>query len=484
MTSEDPVQNRTLSRIEDLQYNVIAGILSAHADQAKAVERMQHILDNLQEKHFNGKLLRCWQIVAYYFDRLAVIPPHVSFKEIINSSTSLSLTDRVELGELFDAFFTTEISDPLFAISVARLAERVRDFEYSRILSDGLAILNGERGAPDSPLAAYDESRMHVEERLGELDLDVAPTITLEGDINDEVLEVLQDYIDIKTNDETGILSGFEDLDSTVGGLFPGSVMLVAGYTSEGKSMIAKNMAYHAAYEMNKNVLFGAVEETRAQVRRTMVVRHSHNERFNGMDPLRYNALKWGRLSLEAEEMLQLVLNDMRTVHDDDGNRRHGRMDIFQLPSHSSIQYVERYIRRKQQTYPVDLVVIDYLGLLASARRQTKREEQDDMLIQTKRMANELQIPVLSPWQISRTAWTEAKQTGSYTKSSLSDTSQAEKTSDVILSILALDEPNTLQCQILKNRDGSAGGDFRLSTDFATCLISAESRMTDMLLGG
>ena len=64
----------------------------------------------------------------------------------------------------------------------------------------------------------------------------------------------------------------------------------------------------------------------------------------------------------------------------------------------------------------------------------------------------------MSPWQMSRNAWYEAKESGgTYTMASLSDTSEAEKSSSQIISIFKEDNDNAdgrLNIQVLKNRSG------------------------------
>jgi hypothetical protein len=99
-----------------------------------------------------------------------------------------------------------------------------------------------------------------------------------------------------------------------------------------------------------------------------------------------------------------------------------------------------------------------------------------------KRLAVEYGIPILSPWQVSREAWRDAQKSSKYTKAALADTSQAERASDIIISLLKSDEdPNVLKCQVLKNRNGAADMEFDLYTDFPTSLVSSQRAHHDLL---
>lgn len=69
-----------------------------------------------------------------------------------------------------------------------------------------------------------------------------------------------------------GLSTGYSTLDAKMGGLEPGSVVLIGGETSNGKSMLAINIALNIAKEMT-NVLYMSLEMTRKQVwKRVMAI--------------------------------------------------------------------------------------------------------------------------------------------------------------------------------------------------------------------
>ena len=484
--------------IVDLQKNCLAGVLSAWETQDIARVRLQKITAELSEQHFQGEYYRVWQMLSYYGYVIDGVPAPSRFKEAIDNARNLAVPEKVRLNEHFASLASIDVSDIDFSISIVRLKEQQESDKMDEILRTAVAIQNGIYTHKGKELSGYQDSKEYLLEQLPSADgpmLDV--TSRLEGDINtlEDANAIIDSYRRAQTEDSYGITTGLADLDLHIGGLSKGDIMLIAGFTSVGKSKVAQNIAYHVCYNLGKNVVFGTNEVTREQVHRTMVVRHSHNDVFQGKNPLRYLDVKRGHLEQYDEEFLREVVVDMQKPVDDSGNRRYGRMYIFQMPSRSTVDYVRNVLQRVKRNFDVDLVVIDYLGLMSSqGRRDSRREELDDLLVGAKRLAVEVQVPIVSPWQISRMAWNEArdKQRNNsrdlYTRASLSDTSQAEKTSDIIISLFKPNDAdggydssrnNVLRCQVLKNRDGEVGGDFDLTTDFATGMVRSEQVYDD-----
>ena len=467
-----------MSALSDLQKVCLASLLVEDEDKARL--RMQELLVKCQDRHFHGDYFRLWRVIARYYPILDAVPPVESLREIITNSKELNVLTKDELLKNLDELVAEDISDILFQISVRRLGEYWQENEFQEMLAVASDILNGSVTIKNDVFAGYEDARAYISDHLNDLDSDLHVP-TQEGDINAEVADVLRRYVSAKNGENQGILTGLADLDDVTGGLRPGDLMLIGGYTSEGKSKLSLNMAYSACYEQCKNVVYGVNETTREQVQLGMTVRHSHNARFGGATPLRYSAVDRGKLTADGEDMLKQVLLDMRTDRDEDDNRRHGHMEVFQMPSRVSLDYVRHVILKRQRSYPVDLVVVDYLGLMSSGRRESRREELDDLLVQAKRMAVELQVPIISPWQISRVAWEAAQHTGAYTKSALGETAQTERASDILLTILAMEEQNKLKCQILKNRNGEAGAEFELFTNWASSYVSSDNALDRIL---
>lgn len=459
---------------EDTQKTVLSGLCANDNEQAETNQRFSAALSTVRDEFFSGRLAAIWKILVRYFGLSSGVPSPTDFEAILNTAHNLPPSDRDEYLIAFKDIAGTYISAARFKLATVRLIEEWRDEHYQKVISDASQIHLNQLSIGDKLLTGIDDSINYVREGLSTIE-----NLTEdhdEGDINIEGEDVVRDYEQAKGGTSKGVLSGFIELDAQTHGAQPGELWLIAGYTGEGKSKIAYNMAYSAAYIQRKNVLFGTAEATREQVRRNLVVRHTHHPKFDRPGGLRYSDVKWGTLSEADEQFLRMSLKDMRTG-------QYGRCYVFKIPHRASINYVADVLARQQRLYPADVIIVDYLGLMASDhRRPSRREELDDLLISSKRLAVDKNIPLISPWQLSRDAWKEAQKSHAYTKASLSDTSQAEKSTDLIMAILRSDEnPSELMCQVLKYRDGEELNQFILSTDFATSHVTSKTESYDIL---
>ena len=71
---------------------------------------------------------------------------------------------------------------------------------------------------------------------------------------------------------------------------------------------------------------------------------------------------------------------------------------------------------------------------------------------------------------MSQTAYKEALKAGEYSLANLAETSEAEKSADIIMSMLVMpDSGSELKMQIIKNRDGACPPPTMVSYDYRSC---------------
>lgn len=234
---------------------------------------------------------------------------------------------------------------------------------------------------------------------------------------------------------------------------------------------MAVQLAWSAAVEQGKNVLFLTTETIRAQVRRRSIARHSCLSVFGTGDGLNSRDIKDGTLSEDDERIFTDVVGDF------DENPGYGHYYIAQIPRAASMEYIESKALRVLRSMPVDLIVMDYLALLKSERkRTTDREELSGILKAAKQMSTTFNdgngVPFVSPWQVSRTARIEAEKTGFYTLNALSETAETSNSADTIISLLAPLDNESRRCkvktQVMKHRDGEKANSIELMVDYAT----------------
>lgn len=369
-------------------------------------------------------------------------------------------------------------------------AARVEDHEF-RYAIDALKSLRADRLTGEAITTAFEikergleidgeehrgheASREYLRAELARIDKIDGSDHAPEGDVRTEGDEIRAEYAARKAGETTsGILTGIAEIDGANDGFHNGELVLVAAYTSEGKSQFVSQTAWHAATQQGKNVFFATTETLRAQIRRRIIARHSRLPQFGYEGGLNASTIKTGTLDPEQEMVLEAVLDDLET------NPDYGRLHITQVPRGGTLGFVEGRMLRAEQQWPIDLAVIDYLALLKpDARRKDTREEFNDLLRDAKTLAASFAqgrgVPLLSPWQTGREKWRTALEVGEYFLDAMSDTSEAEKSSDQIISLLRLpDAPDEARVKFLKTRDGETPPLQTLAIDYRNAYLGS-----------
>lgn len=386
--------------------------------------------------------------------------------------------------ETYEALAEFAVDDAEFAWSVQQLREHAAEEATGTILTEGMEILRKGKTVDDEVLVGSEAARIHILERFQEIDRELIRQDAPEGALQDEEDEMLADYAERKRARELGtsigVRFGIEELDRKIGGLQPAELVLTAGYSSDGKSSLCVQLAWNAAVEQGKNVAFLTTETLRPQIRRKLISRHSKQPQFELPEGLNNRDIKAGSLLAAQERAYAEVVRDLSK------NPGYGKLYVAQVPRASGIASIEQRLYRIQRRFNIDLVVMDYLGLLISERRrQTQREELASILKDAKVLAttfdNSRGVPFVSPWQVTRAAREAAENLGAYSSASLSETAEATNSPDVVVSLLAptdnTDRHADLTMQVLKNRDGETANGIMVAVDYATCHFRSK-RMT------
>ena len=181
-----------------------------------------------------------------------------------------------------------------------------------------------------------------------------------------------------------GVPTGFIDLDSMLTGLHPGELIIVGARPAMGKTSFAMNIAEHAALNKGKTTAIFTLEMPREQIAMRM-------------------------LCSDARVDMQRVRKG--TLHDDDwirlaktlGPLSASHIYIDDTAGLSPTQLRSRCRRLMMDTGKLDLVVIDYLGLMRSdGRAESRNMEVSEISRALKSIALELKIPIVACAQLSR----------------------------------------------------------------------------------
>jgi replicative DNA helicase len=181
----------------------------------------------------------------------------------------------------------------------------------------------------------------------------------------------------------TGVPTGFTDLDNSTCGLQPGDLIVVAGYPSRGKSVIAEQWSFNAA-RLRFPTLFFSLEMSQQNV----------------MDRA------WAR---ETPATLMQIRNGtglrehLTAVRDASGRFVELPLWLDATPGLSITGIVAR-ARMASLRHHIGLVVIDYLQLIVASRQRGDSQEAEisETVRQLKNLARELNAPVVLLSQLRR----------------------------------------------------------------------------------
>ena len=181
-----------------------------------------------------------------------------------------------------------------------------------------------------------------------------------------------------------GVKTGFTDLDHLIGGLHPNELIILAARPSMGKTALAMNIAENVA-AANQTVLFVSLEMAKIELALRLLSSHTQVDSYK---------IRRNMLSNDERGKLFDAANVLGSVP----------MHIDDTPSRTvmEISAVARRLKRQQD---LQLLVIDYIGLITPENLNEPRQEQVAKIArQLKLLARELHIPVLCLSQLNRQA--------------------------------------------------------------------------------
>ncbi|HPY29619.1 MAG TPA: DnaB-like helicase C-terminal domain-containing protein [Verrucomicrobiota bacterium] len=235
-----------------------------------------------------------------------------------------------------------------------------------------------------------------------------------------------------------GIRTGFSDLDRILGYLPPQSVCLVAARPGVGKTSFALNVAAHVALHEARPVGFVSLEMAGGELLNRLVCARASVDSA---------VVRRGELNAAEIKRVTAALGALASapLHFYDG----GGLTLSQLSAAA---------RRMVQAHKVELLIVDYLGLLRSGERgQSRYEETTTISSGVKALAKELRVPVILLAQLNRASVREGRAPG---LADLRDSGALEQDADSVVLLHKDGEdanPQPVRLTVAKNRSGPAG---------------------------
>jgi replicative DNA helicase len=252
-----------------------------------------------------------------------------------------------------------------------------------------------------------------------------------------------------------GVPTGYPDLDSLLGGLQKGNLVILAARPSCGKSSLALNIAHQAAVKYKVPVGIFSLEMSKDEVSDRMLCDEARVDLWK---------MRTGKLSdaANSEDFPRIghalgVLSEAPIYIDDSAN--------------ANIMEVRTKCRRLQMEHGLGMIVIDYLQLMEGRNKggsENRVNEIAEISRGLKSIARELNVPVLALSQLSRSV--ELQKPAIPRLAHLRESGSIEQDADVVMFIyrkaadknyrpedLSPEEQHVAEIHIAKHRNGPTG---------------------------
>ncbi len=207
-----------------------------------------------------------------------------------------------------------------------------------------------------------------------------------------------------------GIPMGFSKLDEITSGLNKSDLIIIGARPAMGKTSFALNIARNVAMT-GKKVVFFSLEMSNEQLASRVL---STEARVDS------NKFRSGEIS--SEEWVRLA----------EATDRLSRCNLyFDDTASITVPEIKSKIRRARD---VDCIIIDYLGLMESAKKKENRvQEVTDITRGLKMLAKDLRIPVVCCCQLSRGPEKNNGKSNRPALSDLRDSGSIEQDADIVM---------------------------------------------------
>ena len=231
---------------------------------------------------------------------------------------------------------------------------------------------------------------------------------------------------------------GIRSVDEYLGGMAPGEMHVIGARPSRGKTALGLQVAMHNA-DQGRKVVFAALEMTISEMAKRIVCGETE-----------VNSTRMRDRTLSGDDRKQII--ELRRKMND------SPLQIW-TPHTATLDSIRRRARVAKFSDGLDLLVVDYLGLIrapASDNRKPRWELFTEISTGIKRLARELEIPVMVLQQLSRDS------DGKDPKlSDLRDSGSIEQDADAVILIdykeKTGNDTDDVVLDLAKNRHGQTG---------------------------
>ena len=202
--------------------------------------------------------------------------------------------------------------------------------------------------------------------------------------ISDIALQWWEQYIESEGETGDRIYTGWRDLDKYLA-IMPGTHIMIAARTSQGKTSFAINLATNVAKQSKRPIIF-TMEQTKESVATCYVAQIAGVDRFRAMTGTMFP-------------------HDKKKVSDTAyiwGSNEINNIGIYDKPCNA--QEIRHKIIMERQRNPVDMIIVDFLH---NMKRPTGYSSEGhewlrETVMQLEHIALELKVPIVTLAQVNR----------------------------------------------------------------------------------
>lgn len=207
-----------------------------------------------------------------------------------------------------------------------------------------------------------------------------------------------------------GLATGWGNLDDLTSGLMPGNLVIVAGRPSMGKSVFAVQLAMNVGLS-GVGVHLASLEMTAEECLERMLSAESQVPHASIRQASRIEAHEWPRVTAAGQRLSKAAIG-----FDDEAY---------------SLDAICARIRQAAMSRGIGLAVIDYLGYMDLPKAERRDLAVQEATRALKRLAKELQIPVVLLCQLNREVGSRANHRPVLTD--LRDSGAIEQDADLVI---------------------------------------------------
>ncbi|MFV3387856.1 DnaB-like helicase C-terminal domain-containing protein [Pseudomonas sp. NY15364] len=213
-----------------------------------------------------------------------------------------------------------------------------------------------------------------------------------------------------------GLEFNLPDLDGIVKGLRPGNLAIIAGRPGTGKTVLGVGLADEIAVRKSGAALIFSLEMSQAELAKRSLA---------ALSSVSQGLIESGKALDDGEAIVRMTAAVAKAADADVRICDKGALTFSRICSIARFQH---------RANPLDVIVIDYLGLIApepNSKHQNRNQELGAISRGLKALAKELGIPIIALAQLNRSIETRAD--AKPKMSDLRDSGEIEQDADVII---------------------------------------------------